>query len=89
MQQNNSIKTNSFTKVLDLNLNTSLVSEDTVIHARNSIMFSQQGDLIFYQNEQANRKVTDIPYPCIGHEKLPDGTFVLFLTDNIKKRWHK
>lgn len=83
MNQNNSIEPNSFTKVLDLNLNTSLTKDDTVTYARNATLFSQQGDLIFYQTEMGNKKVTDIPYPLIGHERLPDGTFVLFMTNDI------
>ena len=68
---------------MDLDINTSLVKNDTITYARNATMFSQQGDLIFYQTEMGNKLVTNIPFPCIGHERLPDGTFILFLTDNV------
>lgn len=82
MQQNNNISQNTFTKGLNLDLNTSLVKEDLVTYARNATVFSQEGDFLFYQTEQANKKIVDIPYPYLAHTKLPDGTYCLFLTDN-------
>jgi hypothetical protein len=83
MENNQNFEVNTFTKGLNIDLNTSLMRDDTVTYARNSTIFSQKGDIVLYQTEQGNRKVTDIPYPCIGHIKLPDGTYLLFLTDDV------
>lgn len=82
MQNNNDIKQHIFNKGLNLDLDMSLVSEDVLTHMRNGTLFTQEGNFLFAGNEQSNKLVCTLPYPIIGHIKLPDGKWALFLTDN-------
>jgi protease II len=44
--------------------------EDLVTYARNAIVFSQEGDFLFYQTEQANKKIVEIPFKEIDEDDV-------------------
>jgi hypothetical protein len=80
------IEAHTFTKGLTIDYNDSLQKEDTVTFARNAIVFSHEGDMLYYQNEPSTVLCCELPkdFDIIGDEKLPDGTRILFLTNDIE-----
>ncbi len=76
------INTNQFSG-MNKDLNQSLLKNNVVTHARNATIDSIQGDMILYQTESSPKFCVEFPYTPIGHELLPDNTYVIFLTDDI------
>jgi hypothetical protein len=82
LQNQSNISQQSFRKGMNIDLLSTFIGEDTLIHARNAILFNHEGEFLTVQNEQSPRKVTDLPFPVIGATRLPDGKWCLFLTDD-------
>jgi hypothetical protein len=76
------INSNSFSG-MNKDINESLLEESLITHARNATISSKQGDMLLYQTEWGNKHCVDFPFPVIGSEKLPNQTFVLFLSDDV------
>lgn len=82
MENQKSINSNQFSG-MNKDVNESLIEENLITHARNATISSKQGDLLLYQTEWGTKHCLDFPFPVIGSEKLPDQTFVVFLSDDI------
>lgn len=83
MEEIKKIEANSFTKGMVIDYNDSLQKEDVVTFARNAMVFSHEGDMLYYQNEPSTVLCCKLPegFDIIGDEKLPDSTRILFLTN--------
>lgn len=79
---NKQINTNQFSG-MNKDINQSLLKNNVVTHARNATIDSVQGDMILYQTESSPKFCCEFPYTPIGHELLPDNTYVIFLTDDV------
>lgn len=79
----NDIKSLQFTKGMLKDVNSSLINEQVVTHARNAILGTSNGDLSFYSNEPATLKCITLPYKFNGSISLKDDRLIVFSSDNI------
>lgn len=80
---NNNIETNTYTKGLITDLNSSIVSDQIVTHARNALLSTHNGDQLFYTNEPATYKCVTLPYKFNGEIALKDDRYLVFSSNNI------
>ena len=80
----NDIKTLVYTKGMVKDINSSNVDSQMVTHARNAVLSTYKGDLLYYSNESSNFKCIDLPYKFNGYISLKDDKrYVVFSSDNI------
>jgi hypothetical protein len=81
-QENNSSKTNAFTKGMTKDPADTYVGEGMWTHARNAVNNSPEGQMGLIGNEPANRFCEFIPYTIIGTVYITDDEWVVFSTNN-------
>ena len=78
-----SIKTNTFLKGMNKDLNASFVPKESWFHAINAYNNSADGDAGTLGNEPANLRCADFPYPLIGAIHKEGDQWYVFLTDDV------
>lgn len=82
MEKTSSVDTTSVSKSgLVTDLNSSYVSKEQYTHARNAVRNSKEGDIGTISNEPSTIKCYSAPYKIVGIIPLPDGTDMVFSTD--------
>lgn len=84
MKQTTNIIENNIIKGLQNDLNDSLVNEQILIHHRNGMFQTHNGDLIFASIEPATLKCIDLPYKYNGHIKLKSEKYLVFSSNNTE-----
>jgi len=82
-QQNPGVETNTFSKGIVKDYNSTFIGEGLYTHARNTVNNSHDGQVGVIGNEPSNILCVTLPYTMIGCIHLTDDQWVIYTTDNI------
>jgi len=81
--QNLNISSSVFNKGMMMDFDDIIIPEGVWIRARNAVNNSQNGNIGVIGNEPSNVECTNVNYDVIGLIYISDGTWVVFLTNDV------